>query len=46
MPLFIKALDWWLFPKPGASKIPVNIGGTALVFILFAAEVTVLWHLL
>jgi uncharacterized protein len=46
MPLFIKTLGWWLFPKSEASKIPVNIAGTALIFVLYAIEVAVLWRLL
>jgi antibiotic biosynthesis monooxygenase (ABM) superfamily enzyme len=46
MPLFIKAFGWWLFPKPEASKISVNIAGTAVIFVLFAIEVAVLWNLL
>ncbi|HZA38281.1 MAG TPA: antibiotic biosynthesis monooxygenase [Candidatus Baltobacteraceae bacterium] len=46
MPLFIKGLGWWLFPKSEASKIRVNIAGTALIFVLYAIEVAVLWNLL
>jgi hypothetical protein len=46
MPLFIKSLGWWLFPKSEALKIPVNIAGTALIFVLYAIEVALLWHLL
>jgi uncharacterized protein len=46
MPLFIKALGWWLFPKSGASKVAVNSAGVALIFFLFAAEVAFLWNLL
>jgi antibiotic biosynthesis monooxygenase (ABM) superfamily enzyme len=46
MPLFIKALGWWLFPKSEASKVAINFAGTALIFFLYAAEVAVLWKLL
>jgi antibiotic biosynthesis monooxygenase (ABM) superfamily enzyme len=46
MPLFIKALGWWLFPKSEASKIAVNLAGTAVIFLLYAIEVAALWHLL
>jgi len=46
MPLFIKALGWWLFPKPGPSKLRTEILGTLLIFGLFALEVAALWHLL
>jgi len=46
MPLFIKAFGWWLFPKPGTSKLRVELAGTAVIFVLFAAEVAALWNLL
>jgi uncharacterized protein len=46
MPLFIKGLGWWLFPKSEGSKLRVNIAGTALILVLFAIEVAALWHLL
>jgi len=46
MPLFIKTLGWWLFPKSDASKVAVNAAGTALVCLLYAISVAALWHLL
>jgi hypothetical protein len=46
MPLFIKMLPWWLFPKSDASKLAVNAAGTALIFLLYAISVAALWHLL
>jgi antibiotic biosynthesis monooxygenase (ABM) superfamily enzyme len=46
MPLFIKALGWWLFPKPGGSKLRTDLAGAALIIGLFAIEVAALWHLL
>jgi antibiotic biosynthesis monooxygenase (ABM) superfamily enzyme len=46
MPLFIKTLGWWLFPKSDASKVAVNAAGTALVFLLYAISVAALWQLL
>src|SRR5258707_3803183 len=46
MPLFIKPLGWWLFPKSDASKVAVNAAGTALIFLLYAISVVALWHLL
>lgn len=46
MPLFIKLLGWWLYPKPGESRSRTDIGGAALIFVLFAIEVAALWHLL
>jgi hypothetical protein len=46
MPLFIKTLGWWLFPKSDASKVAVNVAGTALVFLLYAISVAALWQLL
>ena len=46
MPLFIKTFGWWLFPKSEASKVAVNLAGTAVIFLLYAIEVAALWHLL
>ena len=46
MPLFIKVLHWWLFPKSEASKIAINLAGTAVIFLLYAISVAALWHLL
>jgi hypothetical protein len=46
MPLFIKILPWWLFPKSDASKIAVNTAGAALIFLVYAISVAALWHLL
>jgi antibiotic biosynthesis monooxygenase (ABM) superfamily enzyme len=46
MPLFIKTFGWWLFPRSEASKFEVNLAGTALIFLFYAIEVAVLWHLL
>lgn len=42
MPVFIKALDWWLFPKPDAPK-SVHWKGTLLVFALYALSVAIFW---
>lgn len=46
MPLFIKGLGWWLFPKSDGSKLGANVAGTALILVLFAVEVAALWQLL
>jgi hypothetical protein len=46
MPLFVKTFGWWFFPKSEASKIAINFAGTAVIFLLYAIEVAVLWHLL
>jgi len=46
MPVFIKAMGWWLFPKSEESKFQIDLAGTALLIVLFAAEVAALWHLL
>jgi len=46
MPLFIKVLHWWLFPKSEASKIAINLAGTAVIFLFYAILVAALWHLL
>jgi uncharacterized protein len=42
MPLFIKALNWWLFPKPDAPK-SVHWKGTLLIFLLYALSVAIFW---
>jgi antibiotic biosynthesis monooxygenase (ABM) superfamily enzyme len=42
MPLFIKALKWWLLPKPDAPK-SVHWKGTLLVFALYALSVAIFW---
>jgi uncharacterized protein len=42
MPVFIKALDWWLFPKPDAPK-SVHWKGTLLVCAFYALSVAIFW---
>jgi uncharacterized protein len=42
MPLFIKALKWWLLPEPDAPK-SVHWKGTLLVCALYALSVAVFW---
>jgi antibiotic biosynthesis monooxygenase (ABM) superfamily enzyme len=42
MPVFIKALDWWLFPKLDAPK-SVHWKGTLLIFALYALSVAIFW---
>jgi antibiotic biosynthesis monooxygenase (ABM) superfamily enzyme len=42
MPLFIKALKWWLLPEPDATK-SVHWKGTLLVFALYALSVAIFW---
>ena len=44
MPVFIKALDWWLFPKPDAPK-SVHWKGTLLIFALYAFSVAIFGNL-
>jgi hypothetical protein len=46
MPIFIKALGWWLFPKSEESKLRTDVIGATLIIALFALEVAALWHLL
>ena len=43
MPLFIKALDWWLFPKPEAAK-SADWKGTLVIFALYALSVAIFWE--
>lgn len=43
MPLFIKALNWWLLPKPSAPK-SVHWTGTLLIFALYALSVAIFWR--
>jgi len=42
MPLFVKALKWWLLPEPDAPK-SVHWKGTLLVCALYALSVAVFW---
>jgi antibiotic biosynthesis monooxygenase (ABM) superfamily enzyme len=42
MPLFIKALNWWLLPKPDAPT-SVHWKGTLLIFALYALSVAIFW---
>jgi len=42
MPLFIKALNWWLLPKPGAPK-SVHWKGALFIFALYALSVAIFW---
>jgi len=42
MPLFIKTLNWWLLPEPGAPK-SVHWKGTLIVFALYALSVAIFW---
>ena len=42
MPLFVKALKWWLLPEPAAPK-SVHWKGTLLVFALYALSVAIFW---
>jgi antibiotic biosynthesis monooxygenase (ABM) superfamily enzyme len=44
MPLFVKWFAWWLFPK--GNKSAQTAKGTAILCILFAIEVIVLWNLI
>lgn len=45
MPLFIKALGWWLFPKPEARK-SADWKGTLLILALYALSVAIFWRLM
>ena len=45
MPVLVRALDRWLFPKE-QNGAKVNMAGTALILILFAIEVALFWNLL
>ena len=42
MPVFIKALKWWLLPGPDAPK-SVHLKGTLLVCALYALSVAIFW---
>ena len=42
MPLFIKALKWWLLPEPDAPK-SVHLKGTLLVCAFYALSVAIFW---
>ncbi len=45
MPLFVRWFGWWLFLKEGQGR-HVTLKGIAVLAVLFAVEVLVLWHLL
>jgi uncharacterized protein len=45
MPLFVRCFNWWLFPKEGSGPA-VTLKGVAILIILFALEVALLWRLL
>lgn len=44
MPLFVRWFGWWLFPKPDLSSTSVK--GCAILTVLFALEILILWNLL
>jgi antibiotic biosynthesis monooxygenase (ABM) superfamily enzyme len=44
MPIFVRLFGWWLFPAGDARQVTRR--GTALICLLFALEVLVLWRLL
>lgn len=44
MPIFVRVFSWWLFPAGNARQVTQR--GTALICLLFALEVLVLWRLL
>ncbi len=45
MPLFVRCFGWWLFPKDASSPF-VTFKGIAILIVLFALEVALLWRLL
>ena len=44
MPLLVRAMGWWLFPKPDAAA-NTDLIGVALIAALFAMEIAVFWRL-
>ncbi len=44
MPIFVAMFGWWLFPKTPSRSM--DLRGALVILAGFAAEVTVLWHLL
>jgi hypothetical protein len=42
MPLFVKAVKWWLLPEPDGPK-SVRLKGTLLVCALYALSVAIFW---
>lgn len=44
MPLLVRAMDWWLFPKPEASA-KTNLIGAGLIAALFVIEIALFWRL-
>ena len=45
MPWFVRAFGWWLFPEKGSNK-RLTIKGLAIMGVLYAAEIVILWRLL
>jgi antibiotic biosynthesis monooxygenase (ABM) superfamily enzyme len=45
MPIFIKMFTWWLFPNKD-NRQSVDVQGTLVLILLFAAEIAALWFLL
>ena len=44
MPLLVRAMDWWLFPKPDAA-VKTDLIGAALIAALFVIEIALFWRL-
>lgn len=45
MPLLVRWMGWWLFPRPAAAT-RLTIAGLVLVVALYAAEVALFWNVL
>ena len=43
MPLFIKALNWWLFPRREDAPKSVHWKGTLLIFLFYELSVAIFW---
>jgi antibiotic biosynthesis monooxygenase (ABM) superfamily enzyme len=45
MPLLVRAMNWWLFPKPERAGA-ITVAGTALIIAAYAVEVAIFWKVL
>lgn len=45
MPLLVRGMGWWLFPRPDAAA-RLTVAGAVLVVALYAAEIALFWRVL
>lgn len=45
MPLLVRGMGWWLFPRPSAAA-RLSVAGALLIVALYAAEIALFWNVL